>query len=163
MDDRNYKVIVERMNRLQTILLLWGITFVAYAISWLFETKLGIVVRGEIILLVIIIGLCFLTVKLERFFPSVAELEVEFKQEEVVFRRGRKKRTIFYRNIREVEKIMIITQYHSEKGYYRVRIKTEGRPYTLYSGEDSNKELDFEETGLSKIYFEFQNRGVKCC
>lgn len=68
-----------------------------------------------------------------------------------------------YDQIREVEKMMIINRYHSEKGYYRVKIKAKGCMYTMYSGEDSNEKLDFSEVGLSKIYAEFQNRGMKCC
>ena len=59
--------------------------------------------------------------------------------------------------------MMIINRYHSDKGYYRVKIKAKGCTYAMYSGEDSNARLDFAEVGLSKIYAEFQKRDVKCC
>lgn len=58
---------------------------------------------------------------------------------------------------------MVINRFHMEKGYYRVKVKKPGIAYTLYSGGSGNKQLDFEETELSKVYFEFKNRGVKCC
>ena len=90
-------------------------------------------------------------------------MEAVFGGEAVKFKKGRNVRFISYTDIREVEKMMIINRFHSEKGYYRVKIKTMGRSYALYSGEDSNKNLDFDETELSKIYFEFMKRGVKCC
>ena len=32
-----------------------------------------------------------------------------------------------------------------------------------YSGEDSDKQLDFLQTDISRIYLEFQKRGIKCC
>lgn len=73
MEDRVYKVTVERLNRLQMILLLWGLLFGAYGISWMLETKLGIVVSGEWIMLVMLVALCFCITKLEHIFPSVED------------------------------------------------------------------------------------------
>ena len=96
-------------------------------------------------------------------FSITVELEVEFEEDAVVFGRGRRERKITYAEIREVEKMMIINRYHSEKGYYRVKVKTRGRSYALYSGEESSKELDFDETDVSKIYYEFKRRRIKCC
>lgn len=58
---------------------------------------------------------------------------------------------------------MVINRYHVEKGYYRIKIKTKKCSYAVYSGEDSNKQLDFLQTDISRIYLEFQKRGIKCC
>ena len=58
---------------------------------------------------------------------------------------------------------MVINRFHEEKGYYRVKIKTKKWSYAMYSGEDSRKQLDFSQTGISRGYYEFQNRGIKCC
>ena len=42
-------------------------------------------------------------------------------------------------------------------------LEEKGGTYAMYSGENSNENLDFVEVGLSKIYAEFQKCGVKCC
>ena len=163
MEDVQYKVKVERFDRLQTFLLICGVMWLAYGISYGIESAFGIVVRGEMVLLVLLVLLCVLMTKWEQYFPTTIELEVEFKKDAVLFRKGRKERKITYADIREVEKMMIINRYHSEKGYYRVKVQMRGRSYAMYSGEESSKELDFDETDVSKIYYEFKRRGVKCC
>ncbi len=163
MEDVQYKVKVERFNRLQTFLLICGVMWLAYGISYGIESAFGIVVRGEMVLLVLLVLLCVLMTKWEQYFPTTIELEVEFKKDAVLFQKGRKERKITYADIREVEKMMIINRYHSEKGYYRVKVKTRGRSYAMYSGEESSKELDFDETDVSRIYYEFKRRGIKCC
>ena len=124
------------------------------------EKIFGMIVRGEVILLML---LCVVMSKWEHCFPSTLELDVEFTEEEVLFQKGKVKRKIAYSQIREVEKIMIINRYHSEKGYYRVKVKTKGMSYAMYSGEESTKALDFSETDVSKVYYEFKRRGIKCC
>jgi len=163
MEVIRYKVKVERFNRLQTFLFICAITWLAYGISYVIEKIFGVEVPGEAVLVVLLVLLCVLMTKWERYFPLTIELDVEFGEDEVIFQQGNVKRKIAYDQIREVEKMMIINRYHSEKGYYRVKIKAKGCIYTMYSGEDSNEKLDFSEVGLSKIYAEFQNRGMKCC
>lgn len=163
MEDVRYKVRVERFNRLQIYLLICGIMCLAYVISFGIEKIVGIVVRGEVILLILLVLLCVVMLKWEHCFPSTLELDVEFTEEEVLFQNGKVKRKIAYSQIREVEKIMIINRYHSEKGYYRVKVKIKGMSYAMYSGEESAKALDFDETDVSKVYYEFKRRGIKCC
>ena len=163
MEDVRYKVRVECFNRLQIYLLICGIMCLAYVISFGIEKIFGIVVRGEVILLILLMLLCVVMSKWEHCFPSTLELDVEFTEEEVLFQKGKVKRKIAYSQIREVEKIMIINRYHSEKGYYRVKVKIKGMSYAMYSGEESAKALDFDETDVSKVYYEFKRRGIKCC
>ena len=53
--------------------------------------------------------------------------------------------------------------FQKEKVVFQRRKKKREIYYEEYSGEDSGKQLDFSQTGISKVYFEFQNRGIKCC
>ncbi len=163
MKDTRFEVCVERMNRIQIFAGCMVVILVAYGLSALLENTAGIVIKGEIILLLLIVLICFLLTKGERFFPATETLEIEFGEESVTFIRGKKEKIILYKDIKEVEKMMIINRYHSDKGYYRVKIKTKGLAYAMYSGEDSNERLDFTEVGLSGVYGEFQKRGIKCC
>jgi len=163
MQDKSYQIIVEKLNRLQIFAICMITILGAYGLSTIIEQKTGVIIKGEIILLMIIVVACVVLTKFERFFPSTEQLEVTFCKDVVLFQRSRKKRAIEYTDIREVEKMMIINRYHSEKGYYRVKVKTKGNAYVMYSGERSDLQLEFEETGISKVYFEFQKRGVKCC
>jgi len=163
MEDKRFEVCVERMNRVQTFVVCMVVILVAYGISTFLEHVASIKVKGEIILLLLVAVICFLSAKFEKLFPLTEILGVVFGADKVTFIRGKRKRSIFYRDIKEVEKLMIINRYHSDKGYYRVKIKAKGSTYTMYSGEDTNARFDFSEVGLSKIYAEFQARGMKCC
>ncbi len=163
MEDKRFEVCVERMNRIQIFLVCMTVVLVAYGISTFLERIAGITVKGEIILLFLVAIICFVLTKFEKYFPTTEMAEVVFRADKVTFIRGKRKRSIFYDDIKEVEKMMIINRYHSDKGYYRVKLKAKGGTYAMYSGENSNENLDFSEVGLSKIYAEFQNRGVKCC
>ena len=162
-EEKRFEVCVQRVNRIQTFAVCMVVILVAYGLSALLENTAGIVIKGEIILLLLVVLICFLLTKYERFFPATEQLAAQFSKDEVTFIKGRKIRRISYKDIKEVEKMMIINRYHSDKGYYRVKIKAKGCTYAMYSGEDSNARLDFAEVGLSKIYAEFQNRDVKCC
>ena len=57
---------------------------------------------------------------------------------------------------------MVINRYQVSKGYYKITIKTKVKSYVMFSGEDSDRKLDFDQTELSKIYKEFKRRGIKC-
>lgn len=160
MEEKVYYVMVEKMNRLQSFFFCILSVFGSYAVSD-FLYYLGIEISESMILILFIGILCFLIVKFEWF--AAENLEVIFQNEKVIFRKGTQEKEIFYADIKEVEKIMVINRYHGEKGYYRVKIKMKKRSYALYSGEDSGKQLDFSQTGISKVYFEFQNRGIKSC
>ena len=163
MKEKRFEICVERMNRIQIFLVCMAVILAAYGISAFLERVAGITVKGEIILLFLVAIICFLLTKFEKFFHTTEILQVVFGADKVTLIRGKRKRSIFYSNIKEVEKMMIINRYHSDKGYYRVKIKAKGCTYAMYSGEDTNARFDFSEVGLSKIYTEFQNRGVKCC
>lgn len=163
MEDKVYKVIMEKMNRFQIIFLCMLFVLGAYGISDFLEDNFGIKIWEETILLLFIGILLLGVVKFGRIFPSTEIQEVLFQKDKVVFRRGKRESEIFYADITEVQKIMVINRYHVEKGYYRVKIKMKMRSYTMYSGEDSNKQLDFSQTDINKVYLEFQSRGIKCC
>lgn len=163
MEDKKIEVCVERMNRMEIFVACMAVILSAYGMSALLENVAGIQIKGEIILLLLIVTMCFALTKYEKFFPSTEMLEVRFDGDGVTFIRGKKTRKIPYKDIKEVQKMMIINRYHSDKGYYRVKIKAKGYSYAIYSGEDSNTRLDFAEVGLSKIYAEFQKHDVKCC
>ena len=163
MEDKVFCAKVERLNRLQTVLILWTATFAAFGMSELVNKWWGIRIPGEAILIGILVLACILLVKIESYFPTTEEIVATFEKEGVTFKKGKRIRKIAYTQIKEVQKMMIINRFHSEKGYYRVKIKTKGSAYALYTGEDSSRQLDFEKTELSGIYFELKKRGVKCC
>ena len=163
MEDKKFEVCVERMNRMEIFVACMAVILSAYGMSVLLENVAGIQIKGEIMLLLLIVTMCFVLTKFEKFFPATEMLEARFDGDDVTFIRGKKTRKIPYKDIKEVQKMMIINRYYSDKGYYRAKIKAKGCTYAMYSGEDSNARLDFAEVGLGKIYAEFQSRGVKCC
>lgn len=160
MEEKVYNVLVEKMNRIQIFSFFLMLILISYGISEYFF-HLGIEISESAILFLLIVILCFLENKYGYFSPE--DMNVVFQKEQVVFQRGNKKKEICYEDINEVEKIMVINRYHGEKGYYRIKIKMKKGSYAIYSGEDSGKQLDFSQTGISKVYFEFQSRGIKCC
>jgi len=95
-------------------------------------------------------------------YKSYRVLTAEFGEEAVTLTWKKKRKVIPYTEIREVGKITVIDRIH-DGGYYRVTVKTKGRRYRFFSGEDSHKSLKFEQTELSKFYYEFKRHGVKCC
>lgn len=120
MEEKVYHVMVEKMNRLQSFFFCMLSVFGSYMVSSLLYS-LGIEISESIILILFIGILCFLTVKFEWF--TAENMEVIFQKEKVIFKKGKRKKEIFYADIKEVEKIMVINRYHVEKGYYRVKIK----------------------------------------
>ena len=160
MEEKVYHVMVEKWNRMQSFFFCMLAVSGSYGISECFY-NLGIEISENMILILFIGILCFLAVKFE--YISKENLDAIFLKEKVILQRRNWKREIFYADIKEVEKIMVINRFHEEKGYYRVKIKTKKRSYAMYSGEDSREQLDFSQTGISRVYYEFQNRGIKCC
>ena len=120
MEEKVYHVMVEKMNRLQSFFFCMLSVFGSYMVSSLLYS-LGIEISESIILILFIGILCFLTVKFEWF--TAENMEVIFQKEKVIFKKGKRKKEIFYADIKEVEKIMVTNRYHVEKGYYRVKIK----------------------------------------
>lgn len=82
-----------------------------------------------------------------------------------MLRKEKSSRTIFYEDISEVSKVMVLNnRTYTDKGHYKMKIKNKGKWYVIYSTEDEyKKHFDFEQTELSILYFEFKARGVKCC
>lgn len=138
----------------------------AYIICFVLEEVWHITVFPmEVALIIFLIPYFYLLYKWQRHLPDTQTLEVMLTPEFVVLAKGQSKRKIYYSEILAVEKNMVISsKEHPEKGYYRVKIKCKGRNYMIYSTQDEyNRHLDFEDTELSKVYFEFETRGIKCC
>ena len=160
MEDKVYTILAEKMNRIQTFLFIMLIVIGSYSISTFLDNR-GIRINENIILILFVIVICILAAKFKWFSPEY--VDVIFQEKKVIFRKQNRKKDIFYDDIKEVEKMMVINRYHVEKGYYRIKIKTKKGSYAVYSGEDSDKQLDFLQTDISRIYLEFQKRGIKCC
>ena len=100
---------------------------------------------------------------MDKFLKFEEILTATFYEDHIVLQRGKRNRVIPYHKIKKVVKYMIINRMYTDKGKYRVVIRCKGRNYVMYSGEDSQLKLDFEQTEISKIYYEFKNRGIMCC
>lgn len=100
---------------------------------------------------------------MNKFLKFEEILTATFYDDHIVLKRGKKERKIPYHKIKKVVKYMIINRMYPDKGKYRMVICCKGRNYVVYSGEDSQLKLDFEQTEISKIYYEFKNRGIMCC
>ena len=100
---------------------------------------------------------------MDRFLEFKEVLTATFQEDHVILKRGKKERIIPYHKIKKVVKYMIINRTYQDKGHYRVVIRCKGRNYVMYSGENSDLKLDFEQTEISKIYHEFKHRGIMCC
>lgn len=92
------------------------------------------------------------------------EVYADFDEKEVTLRYSKKSWQIPYDQIKEVGKVMVLTQYEMEKGNYTVFVRTRWRRYVFSTPEkDYEKHLDFEETDLYRFYREFGRHGVKLC
>ena len=94
MEGKRFEVCVQRMNRIQTFAVCMVVILVAYGLSALLENTAGIVIKGEIILLLLIVLICFLLTKYERFFPATERLVARFSKDEVTFIKGKDKKGI---------------------------------------------------------------------
>ena len=100
---------------------------------------------------------------MDKFLKFEEVLTATFYDDYIVFNRGKRERIIPYQKIKKVVKYMIINRMYPDKGKYRMVISCRGRNYVVYSGENSDLKLDFEQTEISKIYYEFKDRGIMCC
>ena len=112
-----------------------------------------------VFLILIIAG----AILMDRFLEFKEVLTATFKEDHIILKRGKRERIIPYSKIKKVVKYMIINRTYQDKGHYRVVIRCKGRNYVMYSGENADLKLDFEQTEVSKIYFEFKHRGIMCC
>lgn len=110
-----------------------------------------------------LILICFAGWLMDKFLKFEEILFAAFYDDHIVLKRGKRERVIPYHKIKKVVKYMIINRMYTDKGKYRMVIRCKGRNYVIYSGEDSTLKLDFEQTEISKIYYELKNRGIMCC
>lgn len=165
MEDREYKAIVEKNDIVFPILI--SMLFMYYVgESLATDLQLEFFPNMDVqfwSMIIMLIELVMLLSFLNRFGSFTEEVIAIFKENEVVFIRNKKERVIPYAKIKNVVKIMVMSQYRTENGYYKVSVRVKGKNYVLFSGEDADKHLDFEQTEISKIYYEFKNRGILCC
>lgn len=160
---KEYKVLVEKENKLLVLVTLLTIFCVSAGIGSELQMvyphlDVNFWIPFLSFILIIILGYF-----LDKFVDFKEIMTVIFQEEQVVLKRKNKERIIPYSKIKKVVKYMIINRTYQDKGKYRVIIKCKGRNYVMYSGEDSDLKLDFEQTEVSKIYYEFKDRGIMCC
>lgn len=165
MQDKTYMIRVEKSYRLLicTLWIIWsGCTI---GVICFLENRWNIPsILIDIFALLMLISGPYLLYKIKPDLPVAQILQADFYYDREVLRKEKSSRTIYYGDISEVSKIMVINKTYSDKGYYRVKIKNKGKKYVIYSTADEyEKHLDFEQTELSRLYFEFKARGVKCC
>ncbi len=165
MENKIIKIKVDKTNKLLLCIIGLFILFLSLIVG----VVLGEIFKlsslmNEILIEFLLVVFSFIILKSFYNVFSEQELEAVFTNEYVVLKKKNSKRTIYYNDIIEVQKIMILNRMHEEKGYYRVRVKCKGRDYVLYSTEtEYDKHMDFDEVEVSEIYFELKKRGVKCC
>lgn len=169
MGDKVYKVKVDKTNKLLLCVIELSILVLAFVCGFVIGNifKLDQIINEIIYEVLILFFAVAFSILIFKLFPNILceqEIEAEFNHDYVVLKKKKSKRRFYYKDITEVQKIMITDRLHEEKGYYRVRVKNMGRSYTLYSTEkEYDKHLDFEHVELSEVYFEFKRRGIKCC
>lgn len=160
---KEYKVLVEKENKLLVLVTLLTIFCVSAGIGSELQMvyphlDVNFWIPFLSFILIIILGYF-----LDKFVDFKEIMTVIFQEEQVVLKRKNKERIIPYSKIKKVVKYIIINRTYQDKGKYRVIIKCKGRNYVMYSGEDSDLKLDFEQTEVSKIYYEFKDRDIMCC
>ena len=160
---KEYKAIVEKTYRILIIAGMCLILYISVAVSDEVQTiypNIDVGFWGPVVAFILILFAVWL---MDKFLKFEEVLTAVFYDDYVVLKRGTHARTIPYNKIKKVVKYMIINRMYTDKGKYRVVIRCKGRNYVIYSGEDSELKLDFEQTEISKIYYEFRNRGIMCC
>jgi len=160
---KEYKAIVEKTYRLFIIASMCLILHISVTVSNEIQTiypNIDVGFWGPVLAFLLI---CFVIWLMDKFLKFEEVLTATFYDDHIVLKRGKKERIIPYHKIKKVVKYMIINRMYTDKGKYRVVIRCKGRNYVIYSGEDSQLKLDFEQTEISKIYYEFKNRGIMCC
>lgn len=160
---KEYKAIVEKTYRIFIIASMCPILYMSLAVSDEVQTiypNIDVGFWGPVVAIILILFVVWL---MDKFFEFEEVLTAVFYDDYVVLKRGKRERTIPYHKIKKVVKYMIINRMYTDKGKYRMVIRCKGRNYVVYSGENSNLKLDFEQTEISKIYYEFKHRGIMCC
>lgn len=119
----------------------------------------------EIALLVTVIIICLYYYIREKKTNGVMKLAARFFDDSLQIMVYGKEYIVKYSDIKEVCKIMLIDRVHTEKGYYRIKIKCHGRFNIEFesTGQEYEKHLDFEDTELFVFYAECMKAGLKCC
>lgn len=113
-----------------------------------------------IFFVVVVTGECLI----EKYTQNTRQLNAEFQVDRVVLTINGKAKILLYEDIIEVQKTMKITRYNTEKGSYRIKVKTKRGSYRFYTpSEDYEMHLNFEETELASLYKTFGEYGIKCC
>lgn len=160
---KEYKVLVEKENKVLVLVALLTIFCISAGIGAELQEvypHLNVNFWMPCLSLILLVILGYL---LDRFVDFKEIMTVIFQEEQVVLRRKNKERSIPYSSIKKVVKIMVFNRTYQDKGKYRVVIKCKGCNYVMYSGEDYDLKLDFEQTEISSIYYEFKNRDIMCC
>ncbi|MBR5316855.1 MAG: hypothetical protein IKU39_03070 [Lachnospiraceae bacterium] len=163
MEQKEIKAIVDKEYKLLVISGLLAVFYISVAVASELQgiyPSLNVDFWMPLFALVLLI---LFAVVLDKFVDFKEELTVNFYDDEVILRRGKKVRCIPYKKMKMAEKSMIINRTYQDKGKYRVIIKCREKNCVMYSGEDSDLKLDFEATEISKVYFELKRRGIKCC
>lgn len=163
MENKEIKAIVDKQYKLLIIVGFVASVHISLAIcneALKINPNFDVNLWGGALFLILIIAGAML---MDRFLEFQEVLTAKFKEDHVILKRGKKERIIPYHKIKKVVKYMIINRTYQDKGHYRVVIRCKGRNYVMYSGENADLKLDFEQTEVSKIYFEFKHRGIMCC
>ena len=162
-ETKEYKVLVEKENKVLVLVALLSVFCVSAGIGAELQEvypHLDVNFWIPFISLILLVILGFL---LDKFVDFKESITVIFQEKQVILKRKNKEKIIPYTSIKKVVKIMVFNRTYQEKGKYRVAIKCKGRNYVMYSGEDYDLKLDFEQTEICNIYYEFKNRGIMCC
>lgn len=160
---KEYKAIVEKTYRILIIAGFCAIFQISIAVSSEIQNiypNFNVRFWMPVFALILIIFTGWL---MDKYLKFEEVLTAVFYDDYVVLKRGKRERTIPYDKIKKVVKYMIINRMYTDKGKYRMVIRCKGRNYVMYSGENSDLKLDFEQTEISKIYYEFKHRGIMCC
>lgn len=81
---------------------------------------------------------------IEKFAKKARCIEAEFQEEQVKLFINKKEKILLYKDIIEVQKIMKITRYTTEKGSYRVKVCVDSN---LRNGGGMKKQKNTIEEG----------------
>ena len=160
---KEYKVLVEKENKMLVLVALLSIFCVSAGVGAELQAVYPHLNANFWIPFISLILLVVLGFLLDKFADFKEIMTVTFQEKQVILKRKNKERIILYTSIKKVVKIMVFNRTYQDKGKYRVVIKCKGRNYVMYSGEDYDLKLDFEQTEVSKIYYELKNRNIMCC
>lgn len=154
--EQTYEIRVER-SRLALMLRFLG---------WIFAGTVITTCIGRFATFFLILAACCgvaTEIVLEKMCGSYRVVCITFLEECVKLKFKYREINIFYNDIKEVGKMMMLTQYAPEKGNYQLKIKTKNRSYRFFTPmEDYEKHLDFEQTEFAAVYKAFGKYGVTC-